>query len=110
MMTIKAWCCAASALNFSQYAIVTPIADTKSLTIATALRDDVLKHGWARPSKFVIDGASYFKAEVGAGITAWTAPCPKPWNSREGRPDLHTHTQDVPIGPNQMAQQLRDSQ
>ena len=58
---------------FSRYAIVTPIADTKSLTIATALRDEVLKHGWGRPSKFVIDGASYFKAEVGAGITAWNA-------------------------------------
>ena len=58
---------------FSRYAIVTPIADTKSLTIATALRDEVLKHGWGRPSKFVIDGASYFKAEVSAGITAWNA-------------------------------------
>ena len=33
----------------------------------------MLKHGWGRPSKFVIDGASYFKAEVGAGITAWNA-------------------------------------
>ena len=58
---------------FSRYASATPIADIKSLTIATTLRDEVLKHGWGRPAKFVIDGASYFKAEVGAGITAWNA-------------------------------------
>ena len=56
---------------FSRYAIAVPIPNTKSLTVATALRDDVLKHGWGRPTRFVFDGASYFKAEVEAGITAW---------------------------------------
>ena len=55
--------------TFSRYDIVTPIADTKSLTMPTALRDEVLKHGWGRPAKFV----SYFKAKVGAGITAWNS-------------------------------------
>ena len=58
---------------YSRYAIVEPIPDTKSLTVATALRDNVLKHGWGRPSRFVLDGASYFKAEVSAGIAAWNA-------------------------------------
>ena len=58
---------------YSRYAIAVPIPDTKSLTVATALRDDVLKHGWGRPTRFVLDGASYFKAEVAAGIAAWNA-------------------------------------
>ena len=35
--------------------------------------DDVLKHGWGRPDQWVCDGASYFKAEVKAGIAAWAA-------------------------------------
>ena len=43
------------------------------MTIATALRDDILKHRWGRPDKWVFDGASYFGAKVTAGITAWTA-------------------------------------
>ena len=43
------------------------------MTIATALRDDILKHRWGRPDKWVFDGASYFGAEVTAGITAWAA-------------------------------------
>ena len=59
--------------TFSRYAIVTLIADTKSLTIATAIRDQVLKHGWGRPETFVLDGASYFKAEVAADMQAWEA-------------------------------------
>ena len=58
---------------FSRYAITVPIPNTKSLTVATALRDDVLKHGWGRPTRFILDGASYFKAEVEAGITAWNS-------------------------------------
>ena len=37
------------------------------------LRDDILKHGWGRPDEWVFDGASYFGAEVTAGITAWAA-------------------------------------
>ena len=48
----------------SKYAIAVPITDTKSLIVATALRDDVLKHGWGRPTRFVLDGTSHFKAEV----------------------------------------------
>ena len=49
------------------------LPDLKSETVARALRDDVLKHGWGRPEQWVCDGASYFKAEVKAGITAWAA-------------------------------------
>ena len=33
----------------------------------------MLKHGWGRPDQWVCDGASYFKAEVKAGIAAWAA-------------------------------------
>ena len=47
--------------------------DLKSVTVATALRDDILKHGWGRPDEWVFDGASYFGAEITAGITAWAA-------------------------------------
>ena len=43
---------------YLRYAIAVPIPDTKSLTVATALRDDVLKHGWGSPTRFVLDGAS----------------------------------------------------
>ena len=58
---------------FSRFAVGVILPDLKSETIARALRDDVLKHGWGRPDQWVCDGASYFKAEVKAGITAWAA-------------------------------------
>ena len=71
---------------FSHYAMCVIVPDLKSTTIATiplptllrkdtattaALRDDILKHAWDRPEKWVCDGASYFKAECRAGIDAW---------------------------------------
>ena len=56
---------------FSRYATGVPLKDLKSETIAAALRDDVLKHGWGKPEEMVYDGASYFKAEVLAGLQAW---------------------------------------
>ena len=58
---------------FSRYAVGVVLKDLKSVTVATALRDDILKHGWGRPGEWVFDGASYSGAEVTAGITAWTA-------------------------------------
>ena len=58
---------------FSRYAMGVVLKDLKSVTVATALRDDILKHGWGRPDEWVFDGASYFGAEVTAGITAWAA-------------------------------------
>ena len=58
---------------FSRYAVGVILKDLKSLTVATALRDDILKHGWGRPDEWVFDGASYFGAEVTAGIKAWAA-------------------------------------
>ena len=45
---------------FSRYAMGVIVPDLKSLTIATALRDDILKHAWGKPEKWVTDGASYF--------------------------------------------------
>ena len=36
------------------------LPDLKSETVARALRDDVLKHGWGRPDQWVCGGASYF--------------------------------------------------
>ena len=51
----------------------TIVPDLKSDTVARALRDDILKHGWGRPEEWVFDGASYFKAEVTASIEAWCA-------------------------------------
>ena len=56
---------------FSRYAMGVIVPDLKSTTIATALRDGILKHAWGRPEKWVCDGASYFKAECRAGIDAW---------------------------------------
>lgn len=56
---------------FSRYAMGTIIPDTKSETVARALRDDILKHAWGRPDLWVCDGASYFNAEVKASIAAW---------------------------------------
>ena len=58
---------------FSRYAVGVILKDLKSLTVATALRDDILKHGWGRPDEWIFDGASYFGAEVTAGIDAWGA-------------------------------------
>jgi len=55
---------------FSRYATGVPLDDLKSETIARALRDDVLKNGWGKPEEMVYDGASYFKAEVLAGLQA----------------------------------------
>ena len=49
-------------------AIRTLVPDLKSETVASALRDDILVHGWGRPEGWVFDGASYFKAEVTASI------------------------------------------
>ena len=48
---------------YSRCAIAMPISDTKSLTVATAPRDDLPTHRWRRPTRFVLDGAWYFKAE-----------------------------------------------
>ena len=59
--------------TFSRFAVGVTLSDLKSETVARALRDDVLKHGWGRPEQWVCGGASYFKAEVKAGITAWAA-------------------------------------
>ena len=56
---------------FSRYAMGVIVPNLKSTTIATALRDDILKDAWGRPEKWVCDGASYFKAECRAGIDAW---------------------------------------
>ena len=56
---------------FSRYAMGTIIPDTKSETVAKALRDDILKHAWGRPDLWVCDGASYFNAEVKSSIAAW---------------------------------------
>ena len=47
----------------SRCAIAMSIPDTKSLRVATALRADVPKHGWGQPTRFVLDGAWYFKAK-----------------------------------------------
>ena len=58
---------------FSRFAVGVILPGLKSETVARALRDDMLKHGWGRPDQWVCDGASYFKAEVKAGITAWAA-------------------------------------
>ena len=58
---------------FSRFAVGVILSDLKSETVARALRDDVLKHGWGRPDQWVCDGASDFKAELKAGITAWAA-------------------------------------
>ena len=58
---------------FSRYAMGLVLKDLKSVTIATTLRDDLLKHGWGRPGEWVFNGAVYFGAEVTAGITAWAA-------------------------------------
>ena len=55
---------------FSRYAVGVVLKDLKSVTVATALRDE---HGWGRPDEWVFDGASYFGSEVTAGITAWAA-------------------------------------
>ena len=43
---------------FSRYAVGVILKDLKSLIVATALRDDILKHGWGRPDEWVFDGHS----------------------------------------------------
>ena len=43
---------------FSRYAMGVVLKDLKSVTFATALRGDILKHGWGRLDEWVFDGTS----------------------------------------------------
>ena len=47
------------------------IPDAKSLSVATALRDDVPMHGWGQPTRSVLDGAWRFNAEQNKQLQ-WT--------------------------------------